>query len=378
MKIRPAHLIIGSIVLFILDFLTLANDTIFPNREPKGIATVIVFGCALTFIAGTAWAIFRLIFKGKRSRKATTAAAPPAIAPEKSRFSLTTLEIVFNRIFAVLLILSAPLLLFNPFTVPTVVIFVVFALFLFFAKRYHPVINAIFALIALGVYFIPLPIDWGFFLGLKEWRMGGFVFHPIIIFFYLSPLIFISLSARNILGNILSFFKPNTRWRNLLFFLSLITAIIVILAYPLLSSIKLRERAMEDDDGSSQLSYALTKQELKIEPGKSGSSSSALARRYYTARFDPATKKYIYRLNLADPLSASIEFTAVETDGEKINFTTDSRIQCLNCQKDTSDPYGLVFPAGKNIDFTLTSDKLIMAIKFTEPGDKVAKFIFWK
>jgi len=38
-------------------------------------------------------------------------------------------------------------------------------------------------------------------------------------------------------------------------------------------------------------------------------------------------------LYLKDPLDESTEFIAVETNGEKINFTTDSRVKCLNCQK---------------------------------------------
>lgn len=293
--------------------------------------------------------------------------------------AFTPLEIAFNRLFAVLLILSyAPLLLLNSFTVPTAVIFALFALFLFFAKRYHPVINFVFALIALGVYFVPLPIGWGLFLGLREWRMGGFIFHQVIIFFYLSPFIFISLAARNVLGNILSFFKPSTRGRNLLFFISLITVMTTILAYPLLSSLKLRQKAMENTTGNSALSLAITKQELKIEPGKSGSSSTALARRCYTASLDPVSNKYVYRLYLEDPLSKSIVFTAVETDGEKINFATDRRVTCLNCQKDKSNPYRLVFPAGKSVDFTITSDQWIKTIKFTELKDNWAEFVFWK
>ena len=41
-------------------------------------------------------------------------------------------------------------------------------------------------------------------------------------------------------------------------------------------------------------------------------------------------------------------------------------------------PYGLVFPAGKDIDFIINSDKLIIYIKFTEQGNKVADFFFWK
>jgi hypothetical protein len=134
---------------------------------------------------------------------------------------------------------------------------------------------------------------------------------------------------------------------------------------------------MEDDDGSSQLSYVLTKQELKIKPGKSGASSSALSRDY-TAQYDSLNNQYIYRLNLVDPLAESITFATVKVDGEKINFKTDSRVDCSHCQMGVSDSYSLVFPAGKDIDFIITSDQLIKAIQFTEAGEKVANFVFWK
>jgi len=295
----------------------------------------------------------------------------------EDKFALTRIEIVFNRLFAVLLIIFTPLLLFNIFTIPTVVIFIVFALLQLFFKRYHPVINFLFLIIALGVYFIPLPIGWGIFLGLREWRMAGFIFHPIIVFFYLSPFIFISLSARNVLGNILSCFKPNTYRRNLLFFIFLMTVMITILAYPLLSSIKLRRQAMENTTGSSVLSLAIVKQELKVEPGKNAS-STALARRSYTARLDPVTNKYVYRLYLADPLESHIAFTTVETDGKKIDFVNDQRIECQNCQIKKSDPEGLVFPASQGVDFIISSDQFIKTIEFTEPDGSIAEFVFWK
>ncbi len=294
-----------------------------------------------------------------------------------SRFFLTPLEITFNRLFAVLLILSAPLLLFNPSTVPTVVIFAGFALFLLFAKRYHPVVNFLFLILALGVYFIPIPIGWGLHLGLREFKFGGYVLHQMILFFYLSPFIFITLSARNVLGNILSYFNPSSRWRNIFYFLSLMTVMTAILAFPLLSNIELRQRAMENTTGSSALSLAITMQELKLEPGENAS-SSALARRYYTARFDPVSNVYIYRLYLEDPLSQSIVFSSVETDGEKINFATDRRIDCANCQKDESDFYRLVFPAGSTVDFIITSDQFIKTIEFTESNQSVASYSFWK
>ncbi len=152
---------------------------------------------------------------------------------------------------------------------------------------------------------------------------------------------------------------------------------ITILAYPLLSSFKLRSRAMEDDAGNSKLTYFLTKQEMKIKPGQSGASSSALSRDY-TAQFDPASNKYIYRLNLVDPLTESLAFTAVKIDGEKINFNTDRRIECPHCQTDKSNPHGLVFPAGQDIDFIVSSDQFIKTIEFVESESTVAHFVFWK
>ncbi|MDD5696889.1 MAG: hypothetical protein PHO90_02875, partial [Candidatus Pacebacteria bacterium] len=138
-----------------------------------------------------------------------------------NRFVLTEPEIMYNRFFAVLLIISAPLLLLNMLNVPTVVIIGLFALFLLFAKRYHPIVNAIFLILALGVYFVPLPIGWGIHLSLREFKFSGYVFHQFMIFLYLSPLLFISLSVRNVLGNILSFFNPSVRQRNFLFFIFL-------------------------------------------------------------------------------------------------------------------------------------------------------------
>ncbi len=257
------------------------------------------------------------------------------------------------------------------------VLFAIFALFLFFSKKYHLFINIIFLLFALGVYFVPIPIDWGLFLGLKEIRFNGFIFHPIILFFYLAPLIFVSLAVRNILSNIFAYFKPSENSRNTFYFISLISLIIIVLVYPLVDSIKLRNRAMEDDEGNSKLSYFLTKQEMEIKPGKSGSSSSALSRDY-TARFDPVSQKYIYRLNLVDPLTESITFTTIKTDGEKINFVNDQRIVCASCQINNNDPNSLVFPVNKSVDFIISSNRFIKTIEFVELQDKIAKFIFWK
>src|SRR3989339_61048 len=296
----------------------------------------------------------------------------PAGAPEKSKLALAKLEIVFNRLFAVLLVLFAIPLFLNIYTLPTIVICTVFACFLLFGKKYRPFAIIIFLIFAAGIYFFPItPIGWGLYHNLKESRLDGFNFYTISTLFGLAPLIFVTLAVRNVLGNILAYFKTNTVWRNVYYLISLFIVLVALLAYPLFDSVKLRERAMEDG-GGNKLSFVLTKQELKHD-----GSSTALSRDYI-ARFDPASNKYVYRLYLEDPLAEYIAFTAVETDGEKINFITDGRAECLNCKKDKSNPYGLVFPTGKNIDFIIISDRLIKNIKFTETGDKAADFFFWK
>ena len=285
------------------------------------------------------------------------------VSQDKNQLSLTTLEIVCNRLFAILLVLTTIPFFLNILTLPSIILFAIFSIFLCFSKKYHLFTNIIFFIFALGVYFIPLPIGWGWFLQLKEFRMGGFNFNILPIFF-ITPLIFVSFSVRNILGNILAYFNTSMVSRTVYYFISLFIVFTALLVYPFFDSVKLRERAMEDDDGSSQLSYVLTKQELKIKPGKTGARSTALSRDY-TAQYDSINNKYIYRLNLVDSLAESITFVAVKVDGEKINFKTDHGVDCSHCQMGVSDSYSLVFPAGKDVDFIITNDQMIKTITFT-------------
>jgi hypothetical protein len=283
------------------------------------------------------------------------------------------MEIVFNRLFSILLILSsAPLPFIYIFSLPTVVICVIFSLFLWFSKKYHIVVNVLFLIIAVGVYFLPLPIIWGFFLSVREFRFVDNFVLSVKVFFLVAPLIFIAFSVRNVLGNIFAYFRTGTVSRNLFYLTSLLIVLATLLAYPLFDTVRLRGRAMEDDNGSSMLSVVLTRQEMSERGTSSGLS------RDYTARFDAADNKYLYRLTLVDPLDESVAFMDVRTDGEKINFRTDGRVECPNCQMGAGDPYRLVFPAGQSIDFIITSDRMIRNIEFTEPGNNVANFVFWK
>ncbi len=177
--------------------------------------------------------------------------------------------------------------------------------------------------------------------------------------------------VRNLLGNIFVYFKNATIPRNTFYLASLFVVFAAVIGYPLLDSVKLRDRTMNVNTAvGGELPNVYTKQSLTFLDRYHMAGD-------FTSKFDASSHKYIYHLQLQEPLKKEIRFTKVEIDDEKINFAIDNRIKCSNCQKDAGN-FGLIFPAGKDIDFAVTSDRLIMVITFTEPGDNEAEFVFWK
>ena len=147
------------------------------------------------------------------------------VSQNKNQFSLTPLEIVLNRLFAVLLFLSIYLFFLTNFLTPIIIIYIVFAIFLWFSKKYHLFINILFFIIALGIYFINPPWDQlglGLFRYLKEFRFNGFDFLNFGSLHFIAPLIFVSFSVKNILSNISAYFKTSTVARNVFLFLYLL------------------------------------------------------------------------------------------------------------------------------------------------------------
>ena len=253
--------------------------------------------------------------KSLKAGKMTNNIGKPTNILEYNKFALSPLEIGFNRLFAILLVLTAIPFLKNILAIPTIILFAIFSIFLCSDKKYRLTANIIFFIFALGVYFIQLPIGWGLYHNLKEIRLGGFNFYTLSTIFSVAPLIFVVFAVKNVLGNIFAYFKTSAVSRNVYYFISLFIVFATLLAYPFLDSVRLRERAFEDDAGDGKLPFVLTKQELKCSR-TSGCSSTSYSRDY-TARFDPVSNKYVYRLYLEDPLTESIVFTAVEADGQK-------------------------------------------------------------
>lgn len=372
MKLRPAYLIVCSVTVFLLDFLILANKTIFPDNTIDGfIVVVIAFVCGLIFISGIIWATVKSISGKTKSGAIAAAAASTQSASTQNQSTLTKTEVVFNRLFAVLLILLSIPLLLNITAIPTIVIFVVFAIFLWFGKKYHLFANLVFLIFALGVYFVPIPpLAWGGFRGLKEFRLSGFAFSfPIL--FSIPLLIFISFAVRNMLGNIFAYSNARISHDGF-YFVSLLTVFAAVLAYPLLDSVRLRERTMNVNYATGgELGLVYTKQTLTFLDRYTMAGD-------FTSKFDSQSQKYIYHLRLSEPLAKDIRFAGVEIDGQKIDFSTDGLVKCPNCQKGEDSPFGIVFPSGKDIDFIVTSNQMIKVITFTEPEDRMTEFVFWR
>jgi hypothetical protein len=67
--------------------------------------------------------------------------------------NLTFIEINTNRYFAILLVVATIPYLMNIFTIPTIAIYVAFACFLWFNKKYSFLTTLIFLTLALVIYF---------------------------------------------------------------------------------------------------------------------------------------------------------------------------------------------------------------------------------
>jgi hypothetical protein len=290
---------------------------------------------------------------------------------KEDRLRLTSIEVSSNRFFAVLLVLVTIPYFMNILTVPTIVFYFSFACFLWFGKKYRLLTAIIFLMIALVIFFFNIePLGWGLYRMLRGVKFGVIVMNRFDGVFYAAPIIFTALAVRNLLSNIFVRFNPSISWRNYFYWGSLIIMLALVPGYPLLTGIRLRANTANVPI-NGRLSEVYTRQSLSFLDKYNMAG-------LFTSKYDTSTRKYVYHLQLKEPLKEDIQFTKVETDNEKMNVFSDKRVECINCQKSPVDSFGLVFPAGKNIDFIVRSDQVIKIIKFTETDDKTTEFIFWK
>jgi hypothetical protein len=287
------------------------------------------------------------------------------------KYILTPFEVLSNRFFAILLALAVVPYFLNILTAPTIIIYFSFASFLWFGKKYRIFPTIIFLLLALIIYFFDIePVGWGLYRMLRGIKVGLIELTRFGYTYYLAPIIFTTFAFRNILGRIFAAFKPSITWRNYFYAASLIVTLAILLGYPLLRGIGLRDKTANVAP-SGRLSEVYTRQSLTFL-------DRYIMAGYFTSKYDLSTKKYVYHLQLKEPLKEAIQFSKVEMDNEKINILSDDRLECQNCQNIATDPSGLIFPLGKSIDLTIRSDELIKIIKFTETDYKTTEFVFWK
>jgi len=153
MKIKSRHLIILSIIVFLLDFFTLGNRQVINNPITNKIAFVIGLLCLLVFIFGIIKTLHDFISKNKEINKIKWE------QEEEQGIRATGVEIGFRKLLAIMLLISAtPIIILLPFLglilcLPNLLL----ALYLLLNHRYHFVFDCFLVLLGSLFYFFLFP-----------------------------------------------------------------------------------------------------------------------------------------------------------------------------------------------------------------------------
>jgi hypothetical protein len=146
MKIKNWHLILLSIIIFFLDFLTLGNRQFINNPTTNKIAFVIALLCVSAFLLGIIRALRDFFSKNREIDKFKKE------QEEEQGIRATRLEIGFRKLLAILLLISvAPVIVLLPYLglilgLPNILL----ALYLLLNRRYHLIFDGLLA--ALGSF----------------------------------------------------------------------------------------------------------------------------------------------------------------------------------------------------------------------------------
>jgi len=236
MKLRPAYLLIGSIAVFFLDFLTLGNRNLINNPITNKIAFVISLLCVFAFLYGIIKALRDFISKNKEINKIKLE------QEEEKGIRATAVEIGLRRLLAILLIVSAlPLIILLPFIglILSLPIFL-FALYLFFNYRYHLVFDSFLLLPGFLFYFVNFTGNVSYFSLYKsiELSLCPRLITPFMAFMNpagplaVTKYFFLTASLFLLAGDIIARLKP--AHRKSLNVISLLTISLVLFFLPFL------------------------------------------------------------------------------------------------------------------------------------------------
>ena len=148
-KLNGLYIILGAIVVFFLDFLTLGNRNFIDNQITNPIAFVIAILCVLVFLFGIIKTLHDFFQKNKEAGKIKRE------QEEEQGIRASGVEIGLRRLLAILLIISvAPTIMLAPLlgwivSLPSLLL----ALYLLLNHRYHLVFDAIIVIFGCLAYF---------------------------------------------------------------------------------------------------------------------------------------------------------------------------------------------------------------------------------
>jgi len=206
-----------SVLIVIIDFITLGNQSLavapFWRHAGQfiGLGCLIVFGLCLLYLF-ISW--FINLFRVSKIRSEI----------ETGQRLASVTETIIRRSFGFILLVATIPLFLNIITLPTIILFLTFAIYCLKSRRYHLGWEIFWVVLALLIYFASItPIAWGVYPALKASRLSplldtsgvGGLFTYV---FTITPLIYCSLALFLLGSDLAGRFEKisQTVWRNIL------------------------------------------------------------------------------------------------------------------------------------------------------------------
>jgi len=344
MKLRPVYLLIGSAIVFLLDFLTLGNRNVINNPITNKIAFVIGLLCVFTFLYGIVKALCDFISKNKEINKIKWE------QEEEKGIRATAVEIGLRRLLAILLIVSAlPLIILLPFigwilSLPILLL----ALYLLFNHQYHLVFDGFLVLPGLLFYFVTFSIgsigNVSYFSLYKsiELSLCPRLITPFMAFMgpagplAITKYFFLTASLFLLAGDIIARLKP--AHKKSLNVISLLTISLVLFFLPFLYVPNITFESVTGGTGGDGPSHFLT------------SNAS------YHLFYDKTLDTYIFTANMFNQDSNnSASITNICVDGKIIPITKENRM--LQVENGTISDGKILVAPGQTAIIKLVSQK---------------------
>lgn len=230
-----------SVLIAIIDLVTLGNQSLVFGPFWRKAGEYIGFGCLIVFILCLLYLFISWFINLFRIPKTS-----PGI--ETGQRLASTTETVIRRLFGFFLLITTIPLFLNIITLPTIIIFLTFAIYCLKSRRYRLGWEIFWVVLAFLIYFVLItPIGWGIYPGLIAMRLSpppttgdtsGFVGFLLYMPFVIT-LTFCSLALFLLINDLANRFKKirQTYWRNILPLFILLLIVVCLVSAPFISKI---------------------------------------------------------------------------------------------------------------------------------------------